>query len=167
MEVEAGLRGSITFLTYWEHGNTDLIGAEVGVYRGVHAATMLVRLAGLQHLYLVDPYPGKFAEFKSDGIANLSSFGDRKTWIHKRFCDCTSDDIPEPLDFVYIDGDHSYAEVKKDVKNAAQLVKPFGIVCGHDFQMSEVQDAVKEFCQDHEKYLRSWGGEWWFVNGQL
>jgi predicted O-methyltransferase YrrM len=45
------------------------------------------------------------------------------------------------LDFLFIDGDHSYAGVKKDFEDFASLVRPGGIVAFHDI----IQDHAARF----------------------
>ena len=49
----------------------------------------------------------------------------------------TSDEAATMLkpiyDFVYIDGLHTYEQVKKDIKNYKQLIKPNGFIGGHDY----------------------------------
>lgn len=37
------------------------------------------------------------------------------------------------FDVIYIDGMHTYAQIKKDINNYYQLVKPGGFICGHDY----------------------------------
>ena len=37
------------------------------------------------------------------------------------------------LDFVYLDADHSYTAVKNDLESWLPLIRPGGIICGHDF----------------------------------
>ncbi len=37
------------------------------------------------------------------------------------------------LDFVYLDADHSYTAVQNDIEAWLPLVRPGGIICGHDF----------------------------------
>ena len=36
------------------------------------------------------------------------------------------------FDLVFIDGDHRYEQVKRDIANYGPMVKPTGILCGHD-----------------------------------
>jgi predicted O-methyltransferase YrrM len=42
-------------------------------------------------------------------------------------------DIKEMFDFVYIDGLHTYEQVKKDILNYKPLIKETGIIGGHDY----------------------------------
>lgn len=37
------------------------------------------------------------------------------------------------IDMLFIDGDHSYASVKSDIETYVPLVKPGGLICGHDY----------------------------------
>lgn len=49
-----------------------------------------------------------------------------------------------PVDVCFIDGDHSYEAVKRDITNCLPLVKPGGVLCGHDMNEVGVQRAVGE-----------------------
>jgi len=40
------------------------------------------------------------------------------------------------FNFIYIDGDHSYKQFKKDLENYSKLCKVGGIICGDDFEIS-------------------------------
>jgi hypothetical protein len=55
-------------------------------------------------------------------------------------------DIVEPVDFVYIDGMHTYEQCKKDIINYLPLVKETGVIGGHDYSPSwtGVVKAVNE-----------------------
>ncbi|HEU5281038.1 MAG TPA: class I SAM-dependent methyltransferase [Gammaproteobacteria bacterium] len=92
---------------------------------------------------------------------------------------------PESFDVVFIDADHSYTPVKKDILHSLALVKNGGIICGDDLnlQMSQVDPEVTkkqceaDFIKDvksgrnyhpgvtlavHEIFgeVSSWGGFW-------
>jgi deazaflavin-dependent oxidoreductase (nitroreductase family) len=63
-------------------------------------------------------------------------------------------DQVEPLDWVYIDGDHTYHAVKADLKRFYQLLKPGGVIAGDDYAMAGwwedgVTRAVDEFVASH------------------
>jgi len=52
----------------------------------------------------------------------------------------TSNDIYEILkentfNFIYIDGDHSYKQFKRDLENYSKLCKVGGVICGDDFEI--------------------------------
>ena len=56
------------------------------------------------------------------------------------------------LDWIYIDGDHSYEACIKDLNNAKEIVKPGGLIIGDDYgwpdakwQKKGVTKAVNEF----------------------
>ena len=56
------------------------------------------------------------------------------------------------LDWIYIDGNHSYEQCIKDLKNALNIVKPGGLIIGDDYgwpdakwQKAGVTKAVNEF----------------------
>jgi hypothetical protein len=60
-------------------------------------------------------------------------------------------------DIIYIDGDHSYEGVKKDLSASFEKVKNGGYIMGHDYEMNMnkaknvyefgVKQAVDEFCR--------------------
>jgi hypothetical protein len=65
--------------------------------------------------------------------------------------------IPDnTYDIIYIDGDHSYEGVKRDITIAFNKIKPNGYIMGHDYEMNMkkaknyydfgVKRAVDEFC---------------------
>jgi hypothetical protein len=67
-------------------------------------------------------------------------------------------------DIIYIDGDHSYEGVKKDLINSFHKVKCGGYLMGHDYEINVekglnlynfgVKNAVDEFCREyHQKII--------------
>ena len=50
--------------------------------------------------------------------------------------------FPEGIDFLFIDGDHSYAGVKQDYEDYSPLVRPGGLVAFHDTLMSPEEDVL-------------------------
>jgi glycosyltransferase involved in cell wall biosynthesis len=59
-------------------------------------------------------------------------------------------------DTIFIDADHSYEGVKKDIEMALKIIKPGGVICGHDFtdDWQGVKQAVKERFGDGSESLR-------------
>lgn len=61
--------------------------------------------------------------------------------------------LPEgSFDLVFIDADHSYEAVRFDILNFAPLVRPGGILCGHDYGPQPMRNglikAVKEIVRN-------------------
>ncbi|MEK7072625.1 MAG: class I SAM-dependent methyltransferase [Patescibacteria group bacterium] len=68
----------------------------------------------------------------------------------------TSDETAEILkedefDFVYIDGDHAYNQVSKDLKNYSKLCKIGGIICGDDLPIMTTRDDLDEFFKKYSE----------------
>jgi predicted O-methyltransferase YrrM len=56
--------------------------------------------------------------------------------------------LPYQVDMVFIDGDHRYETVVKDIKKAFELLKDGGLICGHDYghpSWPGVKQAVDEY----------------------
>lgn len=64
------------------------------------------------------------------------------------------------VDLVFIDADHRYEEVRKDISSWLPKIRPGGIICGHDFGILGVNKAVNELlsgvtCNDMPQVGRS------------
>lgn len=60
------------------------------------------------------------------------------------------------LDFVFLDGDHSYDSVKKDILVWRPTIKDGGMLAGHDYDWPEVKQAVESFKLPTEVFQRCW-----------
>lgn len=49
-----------------------------------------------------------------------------------------------PYDMIFLDGDHSYDAVKRDIATWLPHLSPGGLLCGHDFSYEGVHRAVLE-----------------------
>ena len=153
----------------------DLIGVEVGVFEGDNAMSFL-KYSDIKMLYLVDPYKGydeysqgdliqarKKAEIKFNSFKNVK-------WIFKSSEEAV-DDIPDDLDFVYIDAEHTYESLKRDVELYYSKIKKGGFLGGDNFQSVfvdsgidyNVANAVIDFCR--EKGIRFFVNysDWWII----
>ncbi len=57
-------------------------------------------------------------------------------------------DLPFHVDMVFIDGDHRYETVVKDIKKAFNLLRSGGLICGHDYghpHWPGVKEAVDQY----------------------
>jgi len=163
-------------------------GAEIGVYIGTDAEYFLENISTMKLMYLIDPYINytdvifkgtildnekvDYNVFGKDLMENpleakemasikLNRFNDRIKWIEKMFELCSKEDISNILDFIYIDGNHQYNYVKKDIELARQFVRKGGVISGHDYVLGGVRRAVDEIDECFND-----GAFWWFVNKQ-
>lgn len=65
----------------------------------------------------------------------------------------TMDSCPvAPVDMAFVDGEHSYEAAKRDILNAKAMLKPGGLLCGHDFDKAAhpgVVQAVQELVPNY------------------
>ena len=152
--------------------NQPLVGVEIGVAEGDNSRSMLKNL-NMKMLYLVDPYieyedgvtthSAQFiAGFKtvSETLAGLPNV----CFLQEKSEDAVGH-VPSNLDFVYIDGNHSYESVKLDIKLYYPKVRVGGLIGGHDFESRFVGlcSAVLEFAQENSLVLTGGAGknDWW------
>jgi hypothetical protein len=93
-----------------------LVGVELGVNRGMTSELFLANL-NIKKLYVVDPYVqdeiyGDADERKKEALGRLSYYSDVVDFIYKSSVDAV-DLVPSGLDFVFIDGEHTYETVFK------------------------------------------------------
>ena len=147
--------------------------AEIGVFKGHFALELLKR--NPKHLYLIDCWTqGPMVSGDQDGN-NVERVPDCEqlynnlkeqlkfypnVLMHRQY---STDFLPllkdNTLDVVYIDGDHSYEGVKKDLEFSYPKVKKYGWIMGHDYEMNYAKtkhtynfgtkQAVDEFCAKH------------------
>ena len=97
----------------------------------------------------------------------LKPFEECIQWV-KKLSDDAVKEIHEPLDFVYVDGNHDYEFVKNDIKNYYPLLKKGGVMGGHDFYNgfakthNGVINAVTQFCVSNNIQLFVEQPDWWF-----
>ena len=132
-----------------------LVAAEIGVRDGANALDMLIGLE-LERLYLVDHYePYKDGDgfldrqaqdlFYCEAFKRLRPFQSKITWVTRR-SQLAYFLFPDHFfDYVYIDGEHSYAAVTQDLGLWYSRVKPDGVFAGHDIDFPAVKRAVTDF----------------------
>lgn len=70
----------------------------------------------------------------------------------------------QSLDFVYIDGDHSYEAVKKDIIAWIPKIKINGVISGHDVTWNTVRKALWEVFRGNQPNGIFRDGSWAYVN---
>ena len=161
----------------------SLVGAEIGVLLGKNAESMLNTL-NIEKLYLIDPYihykenihhiAQNFPSALTRAIEKLFRFKDKIVWVKEMSADAVRR-VPNNLDFVYIDGNHTYKYVKADLENYWPKIRKGGVLAGHDYflnsimirgkvvQAIEVKKAVDEFVKENNLDLNLKAPDWWVV----
>lgn len=149
----------------------NIVAAEVGTHTGRNAEKMLKYL-DIKELHLIDfweaysDYPDSRNQSQDFEMVKNKFRGNDKVKIIKsdsskaaeRFADKT-------FDFVYIDADHSYEGVKKDIVAWLPKVAYGGIIAGHDYGYKDtgVKTAVDEIFE--KKVKTGFNGDkitdWW------
>ena len=89
----------------------------------------------------------KLGEYKFNFVINrLNEIGCNHfvELIKSDSCDAASLFENESVDFVFIDGNHWYDYVKKDIEAWLPKIKKGGMISGHDYQEAGVSTAVGE-----------------------
>ena len=80
---------------------------------------------------------------------------------------------PNSLDFVYIDANHDKEHVTEDIEEWAKIVRPGGIVSGHDYghfkhkdRNLDTKEVINDYVKKHNKQLflvnRNYQTSWFF-----
>ena len=155
---------------YWDEYKQPLrhlIGAEIGVDRGDNAERIL-NLLNIKQLVLVDPWKEyidvNFGKITTRGdssdlqnlyekVKNKFSNNSKVRIIRDYSVNAATMFDNEYFDFVYLDGDHSYEAVLKDLEVWYPKLKKFGVMCGDDYGHISghgVIKAVNEFAYKHK-----------------
>jgi hypothetical protein len=141
------------------------IGAEVGVWRGDLSIRLLDNIPGLT-LFMIDLWsprayknkeyesasPEMMDEYENNCYNNLKHVEEITEKYYERAIILKQDSVKAAetfedryFDFVFLDADHSYKGVKRDILAWFQKVKIGGWLCGHDYNNFEgVNKAVDE-----------------------
>jgi len=134
----AGLAGSEAELFQRTLVGVSGYGVEIGCLDGFSSVVILASAPHL-HLTSIDPLVPDSMEPSLRGVesrlrANLAPFADRWTFI-KEYSQNVAWGGPQ-LDFLFIDGDHTYDAVLRDYTTWKSWLKIGGLLAIHDSRMS-------------------------------
>jgi hypothetical protein len=121
------------------YGEQEIVGAEVGVFRGENAKNLLDSL-NLKKLYLIDPYRA-YNDFDNQedldngkllALTALQEHSDKTRWINQPSL-IGVDFVKEELDFAYLDNSHRYLDVLAEIPKWYEKIKMGAILCGDDY----------------------------------
>lgn len=152
-------------------GIKNPVGVEIGVAEGFTTEHLLKNVEGLT-LYGVDPYEdyidwdNNLVNSKKNKEETLSKVSGYKNFF---LYETTSDDAVdkfenESLDFVFVDGLHTYEQVLKDCRNYYPKLKVGGYLIGHDYTRIEgVHNAANEFSSEINLAIRTAKQDLWYI----
>jgi predicted O-methyltransferase YrrM len=165
------------------YGNIDLlakmVGAEtileVGVAWGYHAEHLLLNLPSITYTG-IDPYLSGYD--KNDGFAAdvaelfkddeqssmdrlyeavklklIEKFPGRATLVREKSTDWMDKDS-NTFDVIFLDGDHTFETVRKELSSFWTKVNEGGILAGDDYDWPEVKKAVDEFANEKKLQIK-------------
>lgn len=149
------------------------IGVEIGVRSGGYSAILCRDIPGLK-LYGVDPYEvhegyrdhtkqSSFDAFYEEARTKLAPYPTYE-FIKKYSMDAVKDFKDNSLDFVYIDGDHSFQSATDDIAEWGKKVRPGGIISGDDYFKHKGPARIHVY-QVVNGYTEAWKIRPWFVIG--
>jgi len=111
---------------------------EIGSYLGASTCYLAAGLRGSrasitcidtwQNQTMPDGIHDTLAKFEK----NVKSVRPLLTLIRKASDEVTPQELGQPFDFVFLDGDHSYGQTKSDFEHFSGLVSPNGVLAFHD-----------------------------------
>jgi len=153
-----------------------LTGVEIGVYKGNMICCLLDLEPRIEKMYGIDPFTcftgyrvnwtqSNWDVFYENVMERLRKYGDRVFIIRDR-SELSWDAIPM-VDFVEIDGDHTYQQVSQDIELYEKKVNKGGVLCGHDYfgkYARPVRKAVNGYANSHGRniYEEESAGMWWW-----
>lgn len=162
---------------------------KIGVEIGVHRGDLSWRLLGSNRnifLYMVDPWEecapddsymttedhiNRFTQDEHDeamrqAMNAVDMFSGQYKVLRMKSEDAAKQFPDESIDFVFIDGDHSYEGCSSDIRLWYPKLRDGGLLSGHDYRDGRnygVKQAVHEFSKSTGKQFRLGENYTWFV----
>lgn len=143
-------------IPYLKRIEIDLVGLEIGIFRGENAYHLLDSLPNLKMLHGIDNYlPHKYynairtqedmSKYKAIAEKNLTSFSERYKLTNKSFEQAVSDFDDESLDFILIDSEPTLNAVKRQLELYYPKLKKQGHMFIHDVNLNDVLTATNVY----------------------
>ena len=132
-------------------------GLELGVWYGYNMGHLLEECKNIEMLYGVDPYlpyqdwnryidESMMQQAERSTLSIISNFPRRAHLL--KMTSAQARERISKLDFIFIDGDHSYERCYEDLNLWYDTVRPGGLFSGHDFTLPGVNRAILQFRQE-------------------
>ena len=160
-----------------EHFKDEYItGIEIGTNAGDLTKGLLHKLPNIRKLITVDPWehyegaqfeagnPQEYHdEQKKAALHKLKEFGNRVRIHESESCEVFKEIWARGIvvDFCWIDGHHEKKTVESDLANAIEVVRPGGLIGGHDYGL--VDDVTKSVDEVFGDRVQKGGDFTWWV----
>ena len=150
---------------------------EIGTWKGKSAVFMAEKIKEFNKnidFYTIDPFNGEGGGYETDTDVKNNSLLETyykniepvKTYIKTLIgfsYNIALNFKDKSIDFLFIDSDHRYEEIKRDLNDWFPKIKKGGIIAGHDYNEPScgVRKAVDEYFSNAQSYV---GGCWIFYN---
>jgi len=155
---------------------SEIVGVEIGVWDGKNIEALLQRCPNIKKMYGIDPYKayGNYllyrdeaflAPLRIEAIQRIAELGARAELIELPSAEAVNRFEDESVNFVFIDGNHSFETVYEDLHIWYKRLKPGGIFSGHDFDIPSVNDALFKFRKDlnmRSAFIVTGNQVWWW-----
>lgn len=132
------------------------IGVELGVWTGHNFAHLLDECTNIEFMYGIDPYKpyqdwnryideSIMENAQQTAVNNMSFFPNRCKLLKTTSHEASVLFKDNSLDFIFIDGDHSYDCCYNDLNWWYKKIRRGGLFSGHDFSLPGVNKALLQF----------------------
>lgn len=175
--------GSERFFPWWrEHEVDQVIGllhmiseiiriepkiftmVEIGSHIG-EGTSIFLGFLSIEKIYCVDTWHMD-TNFEEIFKMRLSRYFGHRCFPVKKSSEEFAHEFTDILDLVYIDGDHRYEFVKKDLTTWYEKLRVGGFLCGHDYSLHpfpEVKRAIDEFVSKYNLKITTFVDASWYI----
>lgn len=135
---------------------SSVIGIEMGVWTGHNLAHLLDVCENIKYMYGIDPYlpyqdwnryigEDVMQNAYETALQNLAHFPTRCELLKMTSQTASQKFQDKSIDFIFIDGDHSFECCYQDLNLWYNKIRPGGLFSGHDFSLPGVNKALLQF----------------------
>ena len=145
----------------------NAIAVEIGSYIGASSVFIAKGLSKNSKLYCIDTWQndamteGNWDSY-NEFLKNTYPVKDKITIIRNKSIDA-SKTLNDEIDYIFIDGDHSYEGVKNDIDNWFPKLRSGGVIIMHDIGWADgvnkvIQDDVQPYLTNFDKLPNMYWG---------
>lgn len=159
-----------------EHfNNEEIVGAEIGVCLAATTELFMKNVSNIIKYYAIDNYPtyvdwngGDLNEdrqklIKEYAFEILRPYSEKIEFIYEDSSSFAKRLQDETLDFIFIDGDHSYEGFTRDLKNYYCKVKKGGIISGDDITIPNITKGLNDFFEKNSSQIKTKNKIWYLI----